>query len=518
MSSETIVLVDSYKDSVLLLEAIRAMLEVDGIDWATAVMATPANLETLASEGFSPSVTEAGANDLILAARGSDEAVSQALGQGRSTLFTAATGDERADDSEPVTDLRQALEAAPEANVVVVSVPGPFAPLEAHKALTAGLDVLLFSDNVSLDDEIELKQRARSLGRLVMGPGAGTAMLAGTGLAFANRVTPGPVGVVAAAGTGAQEVMSLLDRWGVGVSHVIGVGGRDLSAAVGGLMAASAIEALEADDQTEAILLVSKPPTPAVAEKLLGSARSKPIVASLIGLQEPVDVHHDVVVCNTLEQGVVETLLRLDHRPPDVIGDLDAVIAVIVASIPPHRKRLVGLFSGGTLCYEAMTIASRHIGPIHSNTPLEPSWTVPAPPQAHLCLDLGEEEYTQGRPHPMIDPEARLQFLREQRTDRSVAVVLIDVVIGDGSHPDPAGLLAPVAAEIVSSGAAVVAYVLGTENDPQDFVNQRLILSRAGCVIPETAARGALAAAAIVNRDPALIHEELGVIPPRSRS
>lgn len=503
------ILDDSYKDSVKLLEVTRAMLALEGIDWAWAVMATPANLETLAVEGFTDGLADVTANDLVLVARSEDpDVVTAGLALARETLFSVVATD---DDSGtgPLVDLDQALDVAGDTNVAIISVPGPYAALETHKALSHDLDVLLFSDNVSLEDEIALKQRARSCGRLVMGPGAGTAMLAGTGLGFANRVTPGPVGIVAAAGTGAQEAMSLLDRWGVGVSHVIGVGGRDLNADVGGLMTEAGLHALEADAGTEAILLVSKPPSPAVAERLLGAGRSKPIVAGLIGLQDSIAVADGVTVCNTLEQGVVETLTVLGRPVPDLIGSLDADIARAVTAITPARTRLVGLFSGGTLCYEAMTIATSHIGPIHSNTPLDKSWTVPAPDGAHVCLDLGEEEYTMGRPHPMIDPEARIEFLRDQIDDPSVAVVLMDVVLGDGSHESPAAMLAPSAADVVASGATVITYVLGTDQDPQGFAAQQQILRDAGCIVPETSARGALAASAVVTRDPALVHHEL---------
>ncbi|MDH3756147.1 MAG: protein FdrA, partial [Acidimicrobiia bacterium] len=310
MLHEVSVLRDSYMDSVRLLEATRSMLAVDGVDYGWAVMATPANLETLAGEGFE-TPESASANDLVLAVRGIDgEAVGAALELAESTLFSAVAASADTGDVA-VEDLRDALVDQPESNLAIISVPGPFATLETHKALSAGLDVLLFSDNVPLLDEIDLKQRARRLGRLVMGPGAGTAMIAGTGLGFANRVQSGSVGVVAAAGTGAQEVMSLLDRWGVGVSHVIGVGGRDLSADVGGLMARAGIDALEADAGTEIILLVSKPPSREVAEVLLGSAPAKPMVAALIGLRGDLEgVPDAVTVCNTLEQGAALSVRR----------------------------------------------------------------------------------------------------------------------------------------------------------------------------------------------------------------
>ena len=514
MNTRAQVTAGSYVDSVRLLEATRAMRESPGVDWAWALMATPANLDVLAEEGLTEGLERASANDLVLAVRGAGEHLAAALQAGRQVLFERA-GSDGADGAGTVqaqpTSLDEALAAASGTNVAIVSVPGPYAALEAHKALTRDLDVLLFSDNVALTDEIELKRRARSKGRLLMGPGAGTAVLAGVGLGFSNRVRPGPVGVVAAAGTGAQEVMTLLDRWGSGPSHVIGVGGRDLCAAVGGLMAQTAMEAFDRHPATELTLLVSKPPDPEVAEHLLGTPRRKPVVAALIGLDQPVAAAGGVSVCNTLEQGVVEALALLAVDQPDRIGSIDAEVAALTTGLSPARRRMVGLFSGGTLAYEAMIIASRHIGPIFSNTPLDPSWAAPGPREAHVCLDLGEEEFTRGRPHPMIDPEARLELLLEQASDPTVAAVLLDVVIGDGAHPDPAGVLAPVAAEIAASGAAVVAYVLGTDQDPQDFEQQRRLMREAGCVVAETGARAALAAAALVNRDPALVHFDLSV-------
>ncbi len=517
MTARADVVADCYVDSVRLLEAARAMREVPGVDWAWALMATPANLEALATEGVTEGLGDAAANDLVLAVRGADEHLPAALEGARAVLFKEAAP--RGTGAEPVdarpAGLDEALAAAPGTNVAIVSVPGPYAALEAHKALSRGLDVLLFSDNVPLSDEIELKRRARSLGRLVMGPGAGTAVLAGVGLGFSNRVARGPVGVVAAAGTGAQEVMTLLDRWGSGVSHVIGVGGRDLSAAVSGAMAEAAIEALDRDPGTELTLLVSKPPAAAVAERLLGRRWSKPVVAALIGLDRPVDAAPGVTVCSTLEQGAAAALARLGCPQPDPVSSIDAEVAMLTTALSPSRRRMVGLFSGGTLAYEAMVIASRHIGPVYSNTPLEPSWALPGPPGAHVCLDLGEEEFTRGRPHPMIDPEARVELLREQASDPTVAAVLLDVVIGDGAHPDPAGVLAPAAAKLVAAGAAVVAYVLGTDRDPQGFERQRDVMRKAGCIVADTAARAALAAAALVNRDPALVHQDL---PARGRA
>jgi FdrA protein len=509
MSTRVAVRKNSYKDSVRLLEATRAILGTPGVSWGWALMATPANLETLTEQGITDDVSGAAVNDLVLAVQADDDdAAAAALETAEATLFAANTQEEGS-GVENATDLAGALAERPNANVAIISVSGPYAALEAHKALTAGLDVLLFSDNVPLEDEIALKERARDLGRLVMGPGAGTAMIAGAGLGFANRVKAGPVGIVAAAGTGAQEVMSLLDRWGIGVSHVIGVGGRDLSPEVGGIMAESALRALDADPRTKAILLVSKPPARDVAERLL-KVTSKPTVAALMGLRDPLSTPDNVMVVNTLEQGAAQTLAVVGGNAPDLVGGLAEDVAGLITGFEPSRRKVVGLYSGGTLCYEALTIAVDHLGPIHSNVPLDKKLTVEsAGADSHLFLDLGEEEYTKGRPHPMIDPQARIEFLEKQVDDPSVAAVLLDVVIGDGAHEDPAGMLADAIEKVTSSGAAVVAYVLGTELDPQGFESQQETLRRAGCIVTETAARAALAATAIALRDPALVATEL---------
>jgi FdrA protein len=405
-----------------------------------------------------------------------------------------------------VRSLRDAVRRLGDSNVAVISVPGDYAPLAAYEALSADLHVLLFSDNVPLDKEIALKDYARSRGRLLMGPGAGTALLGGVGLGFANVVRPGRVGIVAAAGTGAQEAMSLLDRWGLGVTQVIGVGGRDLSSAVGGRMAEAAIEALRADPATEVILLVSKPPARDVAADVLAAAGETPLVAALIGLDPDFLAPSGVRLASTLEAGVVAVLDTLGAEAPDTTATMGPSIDGARGRLSPGRSLIRGLFSGGTLCFESLVVLGRTIGEVRSNTPINPEWGLPAPAGSHQCLDLGEEEYTRGRPHPMIDPEARLDQLREHAADPQVAAIILDIVLGHGSHPDPAGSLAPVCQSVMADGGPqVVAYVLGTEGDPQGYDAQRDRLVEAGCIVTETAARASLAAAAIATGDPALL-------------
>jgi FdrA protein len=348
---------------------------------------------------------------------------------------------------------------------------------------------------------VALKRRASRLGRLVMGPGAGTAMLGGTGLGFANAVGRGPVGVVAAAGTGAQEVMTLLDRWGIGVSQVIGVGGRDLSAGVGGLMARDAVRALDADPATEVILLVSKPPDESVAQAVIGASQGTPVVAACLGMSAPDGTLAGAPLAATLEAGALEVARILGRAAPDLSGLPGPEAEQAIARVGAGRTAVRGFFTGGTLCYEAQVILSESLGPVYSNIPLRPGLGLSeAPAGAHICLDLGEEEYTQGRPHPMIDPAARREVMREQAFGPDVAAVLLDVVIGYGSHPDPAGEIAGTCAGIVAGGAAVVGYVLGAPGDKQGLNRQRATLAEAGAIVTDSAAQAARTAALIAGR------------------
>jgi FdrA protein len=496
----------TYRDSLLLLSATRAMQDGTGVDWAAAVTATPANVEDLTGRGISAADLDgADANALVLAVQAQDEpAAGAALQRGHDVLFAAESRGSADPGVAGPQSIGEAAARLPGANVAVVSVPGPYAAITAHQALTAGLHVLLFSDNVPLADEVILKERASRLGKLVMGPGAGTAMLGGVGLGFANAVRPGRVGVVAAAGTGAQEMMTLLDRWDVGVSSVIGVGGRDLSSGVGGRMAADAVRALDNDPGTEVIVLVSKPPDPAVARQVISASRHTAVVVACLGMPAVDGLPADIPLAATLEQGALLAARMLGAPVPDLADGLAGDIRAAMARTAGPGTAVRGFFTGGTLCYEAQVVLSRCLGPVYSNIPLSPDLALPAPPGAHICIDLGEEEYTRGRPHPMIDPSARREIVQEQAGGSDVAVVLLDVVLGYGSHPDPAGEIAATCGDLVARGTAVVAYVLGTRADPQDFDAQRRTLREAGAVVTQTSAQAARAAAAIAAGRPDL--------------
>ena len=429
-----------YVDSVRLMKVAADVRSRDGVTACEAVMGTPANLAALGVE------CDAGPADVVIAVDGPEEA--------RDAAERALT--ETAEAAERPAAAPRSL-AGTEANVALISVPGEYAVLEAHRALTCGMHVFLFSDHVGVGDEVALKRRGSERGLLVMGPECGTAMLGGVGLGFANVVRPGSVGIVAAAGTGAQEASVLLDRAGAGVSQIVGVGGRDLSADVGGIMFRQGMELLAADDGTDTLLLVSKPPDrDAVAALGDVDAGGKRVVAAFVGWDggdAPFEVHP------TLEAGACAAAGA--DPPAGESGDL------------PRGGELLGLFSGGSLAHEAQTI----LGP------------------GHRILDLGDEEYTQGRPHPMVDLELRRRMLREQGP--RAGCVLLDVVLGHGSHPDPAGELAETLAEL-ARGRPVIAHVCGTKGDPQDAARQEAVLRDAGVVVAPTNAAAARLARRVV--------------------
>src|SRR4051812_33813561 len=459
----------------------RALRGRDGIAACEVAMGTPANLSALAELGAD---AQASPGDVVIAVDGGDGAdVDAALAEAE-RMLSSAGGDGAAPAAAPPRSLGAAAAELGGANVALVSVPGEYAALEAHRALSRGLHVFLFSDHVSVADEVALKRRGRDRGLLVMGPGCGTAMLGGVGLGFCNVVPSGPVGIVAAAGTGAQEVACLVAAAGGGVSQIVGVGGRDLSEEVGGLAFRQALALLGEDDATETVLLVSKPPSRDVV-RALGDAlpAGKRAVAAFVGLREsdaPYEVHH------TLEAAA----LAAAGAPAPELGALER--AVEERRADTAGRAVLGLFSGGSLAHEALTILERAIGPVAGNVSGRGDSE-----GGHRILDLGEEEYTRGRPHPMVDLDVRVAMLEEAAGDERVGCVLLDVVLGHGAHPDPAGELAEAVAA-VAGRAVVIARVCGTDDDPQDARTQTATLERAGALVaPSNAAAARLAVRAV---------------------
>jgi FdrA protein len=483
------VIANRYADSVRLMSIARAVRERDGVARCELGMGTAANLAVLAGFGAR---AEATPGDLVIAVDAQDGAAAEALAWAEHELSsrTPSGGDAGTDPDGRTRRARPRSVAAAArdldgANVALISVPGEYATLEAHRALSSGMHVFLFSDHVPLEAEIELKRRGAELGLLVMGPECGTAMLGGIGLGFANVVRPGSVGIVAAAGTGAQESACLLDAAGVGVSHIVGVGGRDLSADVGALMFRAGMHMVAADAATDALLLVSKSPTLAGVEAIAGDLPSGVrIVAAFVGWDgapAPFEVHPTLEAAAAAAAGT----------PPPDISELDN--AVDARGRVASGRCLLGLFSGGSLAYEAVTLLEPALGQIAGNV----GHAGAAADGTHALFDLGEAEYTQGRPHPMVDLDVRTGMLERAAEDERVGCVLLDVVLGFASHPDPAGGLAD-AIRRLSDGAIVIAHVCGTPDDPQDSRRQTRTLTDAGAIVaPSNAAAARLALRAL---------------------
>ena len=471
MSWAVRVMPNRYADSVRLMAIAKALREREGVRGCEVAMGTPANLAALRQLGAE---VQASGADLVIAVDAEDP--EPMLGEAERALSAAPQDDATAAAPRP-RSLAAAARADPRANVALVSVAGEYATLEAHRALSMGMHVFLFSDHVGVEDELELKRRAEQLGLLVMGPGCGTAMLGGVGLGFANVVRPGDVGIVAAAGTGAQEAACLVDAAGRGVSHIVGVGGRDLSRDVGGLMFRAGMAMLAGDAGTDTLLLVSKPPEPDVV-RALGDAvpEGRRVVAAFVGWEggdAPFEIHP------TLEAGALAAA-GAAPAPDDELRE----------QVRAGRRtggRILGLYSGGSLAHEATVILERELGPVGGNAGHGFG-------EGHAVFDLGEEEYTRGRPHPMVDLDLRVSMLEEAAGDPRVGCVLLDVVLGHGAHPDPAGELAPVV-ERLADRALVIARVCGTDEDPQDARRQTATLERAGAIVaPSNAAAARLAA------------------------
>jgi FdrA protein len=477
----------AYYDSVVLMHLQRSLAALPGVRDAGVVMGTEANRQILAQTGLlAPEAEAAVADDLVIVIKAQDEASAEtALEQVDALLVRRRRGIEQ--DYLPKS-LESAAQALPQAAWVLVSVPGRYAAGVSRQALNLGKHVFLYSDNVSLEDEISLKQAAGEQGLLVMGPDCGTAIVNGIGLGFANHVRRGPVGLVAASGTGLQQVSSRIHGLGSGLTHGLGTGGRDLSKNVGAVTAHQGLDLLARDPETAVIVLISKPPSPQVAGQLLHRARQagKPVVVDFIGYSRAIQRVDNLHFVATFDQAA-ETAVALaaGHvSQKEDTGNIEEVLA----RFQEGQRYLRGLFSGGTLAYEALLLLQDYLPRVYSNVPLHEQDRLANSmvSREHTLVDLGEDEFTVGRLHPMMDNDLRIRRLQQEAEDESVAVILIDVVLGYGAHPDPAAELAPAiaraqaTAEEAGRHLEVVAVVVGTDEDPQDLAGQVEQLGAAG--------------------------------------
>jgi len=513
MSTETRfrVFPNLYKDSVALMQLGAALRERPGIAEASCVMATAANLAQLAQANLSIQ-SDARPSDLLVVVRGETQACHEAL-DAAETLLSQPRADANAGSttfSMPLTSIAAAVEQSPDADLALISVPGDYAAAEALKALSLGLHVMLFSDNVDIAHERTIKQFADDHELLVMGPDCGTAIVNGVPLGFANVVRRGVVGLVAASGTGLQEVTCRIHNRGAGVSQAIGTGGRDLREEVGGLTMMAGLRALAQDDATRVIVLISKPPSPAIAARILdlAVASGKPTVVHFLGAA-PDSVRGDRLhAARSLAEAadIAVSLATGQAMTPARQADTIEISDALLDGLAPTQRLVRGLFSGGTFCYEAQLafvargLRCRSNAPVHGALPLDAS------AGDHVFIDMGDDEYTRGRPHPMIDPTLRNAAIREAAHDAAVAVLLFDVVLGYGAHQSPAESVADAlrAAQrtAATQGRKLVAigHVCGTDKDPQDRAKEIRVLTEVGAIVAESNVAAAQIAAEVASR------------------
>lgn len=484
-----------YYDSAFLMQLQRTLAELPGVEDAGVIMGTESNKELLSHINLvSPEVVAAKPDDLVTVVRADTEKTAlDAIAQVEDLLKKKKTATEA--EFKPKS-IESAADGLPEASWVLVSVAGRYADLVAHDALDLGKHVFLFSDNVSVEAELELKKKSAEKGLLVMGPDCGTAIIRGMGLGFANKVPLGPIGMVAAAGTGLQQVSARIAQLGSGMTYGIGTGGRDLSEKVGSSTFSQGIDILSRDDETKVIVLVSKPPAPMVADKVIKQAKTapKPVVVCFIGRAPAQLQEGNLYFAGSLDSAAEMAVSLVKDPSGKHLQDIVAshakkeTAAPDVSKFASSQKYLRGLYSGGTLAYEAQYILEDYLPKVVANAPLRKENKIANSlvSEKHTIIDLGEDEFTVGRLHPMMDNELRIRRFVEEAADPSVAVIMLDVVIGYGSHMDPASEIAPAVAKGIADAKKagrhleVVAVVTGTEDDPQRLSNQIAQMKAAG--------------------------------------
>jgi FdrA protein len=464
----------AYLDSVALMRMSRTLVALDGVEEAGIMMGTPANLVIMTDAGVLDATGHAAKpGDLVIAIRATNaDVAATALIEAKKLLDAPKRASGTTTAFAPRT-IRAAVTASPDANLALISVAGAFAAAEAEKALNHGLNVLMFSDNVPLADEVRLKHLAHDRGLLMMGPDCGTAIINGTPLGFANVIPRGGIGIVGASGTGIQEVSCLIANNGGGISHAIGTGGRDLKADVGGITTLMAIDLLDADPTTTHIVIISKPPAKAVAAKVLArvALSKKPFTVCFIGARD-VEMPANAWFAATLTDAAENAVGRR-------IGAL-----TIDTPLGAKGKCLRGLFAGGTLCAEAQAICITAGIDVASNVPIPGAGaSAPTNGNAHTLIDLGDDEYTQGRPHPMIEPAVRDRPLQAALADPAVGAIILDVVLGHGASANPAAHLVGSLPPRTTASPQLFVSIVGTDGDPQGYQAQRKILTDAGFAV-----------------------------------
>lgn len=485
----TIIKENAYQDSVVLMLLTNKLNTIEGVNQVSIMMGTPANKDLFEGSGLrTPELEKASANDMALVVdTDNDSVIDNVLNEVDEFLASQASSDSNEDKDETARTWATAMKLGKDANIALISVPGTYAALEAEKALDEGLHPFIFSDNVTIEDEVRLKQKAHEKGLIMMGPDCGTGIINGVPMAFTNIVRPGRISIVGASGTGIQEVSTIIDKLGAGVTNAIGTGGRDLSEEVGGITMLDSIAALEKDTDTDVIVVISKPPAKAVRDKVLNLLRkiTKPVVTIFLG-EKPTYHEKNLYHAYTLEETAKLAVALLNGQE---ITAFDETVTTPDIKLKPEQALIKGYYSGGTLANEAGMLIADGLelkeGLTHKEGYILNS-------QGHEIIDLGDDIYTQGKPHPMIDPEKRIEMIKKAGDNPETAIILLDVVLGYGAHEDMASELAPAIKEAKEKAEQdgrellVIGTVVGTSSDPQNLTRQQQILEEAGVVVCES--------------------------------
>ncbi len=507
---------NTYYDSVTLMLISKEVKNIDGVYEALVGMGTDLNKELVENLGIgNDEIKNLGPNDFFVSVLADENVKIETISREVDRLLSEKSKGNISDYKPPT--LSAALRYDSELNMALISVAGEYAGDEAKKALENNLHVMVFSDNVTIEKEKELKELAFKKGLLMMGPDCGTAIINNVPLAFANVVKKGSIGIVGASGTGIQEVTVIIDKLGEGVSQVIGTGGRDLSLEIGGLMMLQGIEALQKDSSTEVIVLISKSPSRKVAEKILESIKDsiKPIVVHFLGGDREFIEKYGAYSSLSLEDAAYKAVAILrnediaDYRGFSV-GDevIDEIVNREVEKLEEGQKYFRGLYTGGTLADEAIKILNKDMDNIYSNISLSSEMKLENVKKSkeHTCIDFGEDEFTVGRPHPMIDPSSRFQRLIEEGKDEEVAIILMDFVLGYGAHEDPVGEMLPAIIAAKESMAkkgkhlCIISSICGTEKDPQNLEESQKRLEKAGVIVMPSNAQAVRLSGFILNK------------------
>lgn len=470
---KTVIKKGSYHDSVILMLLTNQISTIEGVNKVSIMMGTPANKDIYEQSGLAtPELAEAGANDLVIVADVDDEALLGTIENEMEEFFkkqsTVSNGEKAA---ESVKSWDKALEKLPEANLAVISIPGEYAALEADRALDEGLNVFMFSDNVSMEDEKALKTKAHEKGLAVMGPDCGTGIIQGVPIAFTNNVEKGS-------------------------------SGRDLNASIGGITMLDMIDAMEEDDSVKVVIIVSKPPAKEVRDTISErlASFSKPVVTLFVG-EKPEYHEENFYHTYTLDEAarLAVSLVR-GQKVPEATVDVDKSQFFKAE----ENKTIKAYYSGGTLANEAAML-------------IKDALDVKEPPvdidgymlqlDGNVVVDLGDDAYTKGKPHPMIDPEKRIECMESAVDDESTGAILLDIMLGYGSHEDMAGALLPSIlrlrkkAEDAGRKVFFVATVCGTRKDYQGYDEAVKKLQDAGVIVCENNKLACRTAIQAIGRD-----------------